>query len=148
LVGGLIGFGTADVFDLDIDLRHRGVTALAVAGSAVGVAVGDRLVRDTDFAVSHSILIDLAAVAGSLGATGVAYMATSPEVDGSANDPPYLMAAALGGAAGFALTYLALHDRPDWSPSRRVPRRAALAPQLGLLPMRTGPPGLSLSGRF
>jgi hypothetical protein len=149
LLGGLVGFGTADVFDMDIDLADRKVTALAIAGSALGVVAGDRLVRHTELSVSQSFLVDLATIAGSLGATGVAYLATSPDDDGTPVEPPFLMAAALGGTAAFAASYWALHDRPD-GPSSRPRRRAGAGPRLGLLPLRgdAGATGAALSGSF
>ena len=122
----LVGFGAADVFDLDIDLHDRRVTGLAIAGSALGVR-GRRPARAgaRSFTVSQSILIDLAAIAGGAGRdrrrlpADLARRRRRPR-----GARPYLMAAAVGGAAGFALAYWALHDRPAGSRAAGGPRQA------------------------
>jgi hypothetical protein len=142
-VGGLVGLGAADLFDLNMDFRDRRISTLAVVGSVLGLAVGDRLTRNTEFSPSQSMILDLAAVAGGLAATGIAYVVT-PQADDGSVDPPVVMTAALGSAAAFSLGYWALHDRPAGRP------RPRLAPQLGVLPTlgTRGERGLALSGRF
>jgi hypothetical protein len=143
LVGTFLGFGIADALGLQVDLQDRRVSGLSLAGTALGILVGDRLTRTTNFTVSQSMLIDLASVAGSLGATGVAYL-FSPQ---SGEDAvPYMTAAAVGAGAGFGLTYWGLRDVRRGSSGRNAAARAAVG--IGLLPTvgRRGEAGLALVG--
>jgi hypothetical protein len=146
LVGWLLGFGIADLFDLDLDLQDRRVSGLTFAGTALGIVVGDRLTRSTDFIVSHSMLIDLGTVAGSLGAAGFAFLLT-PQT-GEDYDTPFMTAAAVGAGVGFALSYWALRDQERSSAGAGGRAGARAAPRIGLLPTlgRRGETGVSLVG--
>ena len=149
-VGGVIGFGAADLFELDLDLRDRRVTGLALAGTALGVAAGDWLTRTTEFSVSQSILVDLATVAGALVATGVAYV-VAPQADDGRIDPPVALAAAIGGATASSPRLLdpgrCSRARPA---ARGRRRRREPARQVSVLPTvgGRGERGLAVVGRF
>jgi hypothetical protein len=148
LVAGLTGLGFVDLFDREVDFDRRAAPAVAVTTSALGVLAGDYLVRRTDFTVSQSMLIDLSAVSGALGAAGLAYLLLPERTENT--DPPLVIAAGLGGTAGFALAYWALADkaRPAPDPLRA---RGAQIPRLSVLPMfggAGGGQGLALAGTF
>jgi hypothetical protein len=156
LLGGLTGIGIADLFESDLGFDNRPVPLLAMAGSALGLFAGDRLVRQTELAVSESLLIDLGTFAGALGAAGLTYLLAPDNTDefpGGPDEfqPPYVLAAAIGGATGFALSYWSLHDRSSArGPRRGLSGRSRPRSNVALLPVlaKTGERGAALVGRF
>jgi hypothetical protein len=71
--------------------------ASAMAGSALGVYLSDRLVKDTDFTVGQATLNRLGTLAGALAGASLGVMTESGRVG--------VVGAAAGGIAGFAATY-------------------------------------------
>jgi hypothetical protein len=148
LLGVWLGVTANLVFDWNPetwDDEKKFFTSL-IAGGALGLVVGDRLVLDTDFSVTESVLLDLAMVAGGLGAAGLTYLLSG---DQDVGPEPFAVAAAVGGIAGFTGVYLAFRgDRsgrdPDDAKHAAAPRDVALLPVFG----RAGERGISLAGRF
>jgi hypothetical protein len=100
--GAATGLAIADLGS-DDDIPRLGI---ALAGSAAGLALGDRWVRDLDLTAGQSILIDAGTLAGAALGLGIAYLATSE--DGDDDSAPYTSAAALGALGGGAATFLAV----------------------------------------
>jgi hypothetical protein len=113
-----------------------------MGGGALGLLAGDWLVRDTDFSVGQSVILDLSVLSGALLGAGTAYLAAKQ------GQGPYLLASAMGGAAGFALSYWAYHDVPDSRASARLSHLggggAVVIPTAG----PGGERGLAVGGRF
>jgi hypothetical protein len=108
LLGAGLGLAANALFDWRPDQTDQKKFFLTLmAGSAGGLWLGDRLVRNTDFTVSESVLIDLASLGGALGGTGIAYLLTSESLGFSGK--ALLGGASLGGALGFGLAYVSLH---------------------------------------
>jgi hypothetical protein len=124
-LGAWNGAAVADLVHSDLSLDNRTFTGLAVAGGALGLLAGDRLVRHADFSAGESLLIDLGTVAGGLLGAGVAYLAVQ-------DDGPYLFASGLGGLVGFGLSYWITPGRIG-VPRQATPPYGALtfAPLLG-----------------
>lgn len=73
----------------------------ALAGHGLGVAVGNRLMVDEDFAFGEALIVASGQLAGAMMGLGLTYLA---DVDGDFNELPYLTAMAAGSAAGLVLT--------------------------------------------
>jgi hypothetical protein len=143
LLGGVAGLGIAESLKLDLEPDRRAVTGLALGASMLGAAAADRLVRPLDLSLAEAVLVDLSTLAGGLATAGLAYVLTS---DGS-DPPPFLLASAIGGVTGFALSYWAMLER---SSSRRHGRAAGAGPNVALVPLLSGEGerGAALAGRF
>jgi hypothetical protein len=141
LVGVLAGATTAAVGGYLEDSRPA-LATMTVAGG-LGLWLGDALVRNTDFGAGSAVLIDLATVAGGMGAAGVTYL-----VDSDGGPAEYLLASTLGAVGVGGLTYYALSDERASGP------RASRSPGWSLLPRFTpggrgrGQLGLSVLGAF
>jgi hypothetical protein len=138
VLGAWDGAAAADLGRTDLALDNRTLTALAMAGGALGLVAGDFLVRDSDFSVGESLLIDLGTVAGALLGAGVAYLAVQ---DGG----PTLFASGLGATVGFGVSYLIAPGRIGAShrPAGEL-GTLTVAPLLG----SPGTRGLALLGAF
>jgi hypothetical protein len=138
-LGAWTGAAAADLARTDLSLGNRTFTGLAMAGGALGLLAGDRLVRDADFTVGEGLMIDLATIAGGLLGAGVAYLAIQ-------NAGPYVFASALGGVGGFGLSYWLTPGHVGTAPDRGALPAAnlTLAPLLGV----RGAKGLALAGAF
>jgi hypothetical protein len=138
-LGAWNGVAAADLAHTDLSLGNRTFTGLAMAGGALGLLAGDRLVRDADFTVGESLLIDLATIAGGLLGAGVAYLIIQ-------DYGPYQFASGLGGLMGFGLSYWLTPGRVALAgrPRDRQAGTLTLAPLLGV----RGAKGLALAGAF
>jgi hypothetical protein len=142
LLGVWSAWGIADVAGTSIDLTNGAFTGALMAGGVVGLALGDRLVRNSDFSVGQSMMVDLAMISGGLLGAGTTYL-----FPGSDDSKPYVLASAAGSVAGFALAYWGFHDAPEGPAARRASRisgRVALIPTAGT----QGGRGLAVAGRF
>jgi hypothetical protein len=146
LVGIWLAAGVSGLTDHDRDFLafdQRAYTAALMGGGTMGLLIGDRLVRNTDFTVGQSLLVDLATMAGGLMGGGISYLAAP-----HAGSGPFALATALGGATGFALSYAGLRDRAESRTTRALSRLGgsgiALVPTVGPL----GDRGLALAGQF
>lgn len=80
------------------DINVRLVSGLMIAGTALGVFAGDRLVVGKDFKGSHATITTLATIGGGLLGYGVGLALQ--------NDQVSVAGAWIGAAGGFALSYL------------------------------------------
>jgi hypothetical protein len=143
LLGTWSAFGVADVARAHVALSNPALTGPLMAGGVVGLLVGDRLVRNTDFTVGQSMLIDLSMISGGLLGAGTTYL--FPGIDA---DKPYIMASAVGALGGFALAYWGFHDAAEGPAARRLShlsrRGFAVIPTAGT----QGHRGLAVAGLF
>jgi hypothetical protein len=139
LLGALAGVTNAALFDyLDSSRATLGTMAI---GSGLGLWMGDALVRNTDFPVGSAVLLDLALLAGGLGAAGLTYLVYSGGDEGT-----YFLAATLGAAGAGGFTYYALRD--ERAPPARAGQPAGWALLPRFTPGRAGHGGLTLLGSF
>lgn len=94
VLGAYSGIAAMDLSNVD---DEEPFVAAAMLGSAAGLYVADRLVRDTDFSVGQSILNRLGTLAGGLAGASIGVLAEDETIA--------LAGSALGAAGGFALTY-------------------------------------------
>jgi hypothetical protein len=144
---GLLGGWSAFTVTYVAEAKSKPMVAAVMAGGLLGLAAGDRLVVATDFTVGQSILVDLASLAGALAAAGTLYL-FSPE---DWTERPFLITSALGGIAGFGLSYWAMRDRAEDTVTAALSR--TVGPGKGafsLLPLLggQGERGLSVAGAF
>lgn len=105
------------------------IAAAALAGSALGAVLGDRLTARPDFQRDQAILIDLCTIAGGALALGGVYLADDDSRP--YGHETYTAWAAAGAAAGFAASYAAFSD--DALGERHTDgARLSLAPRIGL----------------
>lgn len=108
---------------------ERIVAATVLAGSAAGVVVADKLVRETDFSVEQALLVQLGTLAGGIAGAGVAALARG---EGKA----FAVLSTAGAIAGFGATFSAL--APAARAGTTDPRlRVQLSPH-GLLGLARG----------
>jgi hypothetical protein len=142
-LGVWLAAGVADVAGTSFELTNRAFTGALMAGGSLGLVLGDRLVRNTNFTPGHSMLVDLSMISGGLLGAGTTYLVTS-----GGDDRPYLMASALGATIGFALSYWGFHDAPEGPATRQLSQlarsRVSLIPTVGT----RGERGLALGGLF
>jgi hypothetical protein len=142
LLGVWLAIGVADLTRMDFDFDNRALMGMMMGGGTLGLAVGDRLVRNTNFTPGQSMLIDLSMISGGLLGAGTAYLVSKDD------DGPYLMASAVGAMVGFGLSYWGFHDSPESRTTRRLSglpgRGVTLLPTVGAHGQR----GLSLAGMF
>lgn len=99
LLGVFAGIMVTDWYNPD---GHKPFIAAAMAGSAAGLAVGDFLVRDTEFTNGQSVMVTLGTLAGMAVGLGVGNVTTSNVDD---NGRYLLTTSMVGSALGFAATY-------------------------------------------
>lgn len=104
----------AAVDDQTDDGSHaKSFAAATVLGSAAGLVVGDRLLRDRQLSSGDGLLVLAGHVAGGLGALGIMYLLQS-DSGGGDHEVAYLSAAAAGSVAGSWLTLRAVgNDAPE-----------------------------------
>ena len=139
LVGGLLGAGV-------LGKDEPGVGKGMLAGSAVGLLAGSYLGWGKDLSLRQSLLLDLGAVAGGIGA-GLA-VATQTE-----EPQPIALSAGLGAAVGLGVAYLLLSPGEQaQEPVPPVEFSLQFSPgSLGAAATRTSrpaPTSLLLQGRF
>jgi hypothetical protein len=106
---GLLGmFVTVPVLVWTESSDPRLVSGLMLAGSSLGLAVGDHLFADRGYDVGSALLLDLSVVAGGLVGFGAAAMSF---MSGS-NPGPTQTLVALGAVGGYVLTYFVLPPGP------------------------------------
>jgi hypothetical protein len=143
LLGVWSGWAVADAARTHIDLTNNAFTGALMAGGAVGLLVGDRLVKNTEFTVGQSMLVDLSMISGGLLGAGLMYLPP-----GSDSDKRFVLASAVGSIGGFTLAYWKLHDSPEGPVARHLSamtgRGMAVVPTGGAQGQR----GLAVAGRF
>jgi hypothetical protein len=138
--GGLLGTWCGATAALVLDVEgSKGIVSSLMTGSALGLGAGLYLVDGRSFSVGEAIVTDLSMLAGGLGAAGLLYLIAE------ADEPkPYFIAAAAGGALGYAFGFLA-HDATVGERAGRAPAvSVGLAPRLG----PAGERGVGVVGRF
>jgi hypothetical protein len=125
-VGMLLGTAIADVGNPD---DSRPYSAGLLAGSLAGLIVGDRLVAGREFTGGEGVLVHMGGAAGALMGLGVVALG-SPEGDNSST--AYWFGTAIGGAAGYALTYHQLARKAAARAAEGTSWRFELSPE-GLL---------------
>jgi hypothetical protein len=109
------------------DEAEQAIAASAVAGAAVGLFVGNRVLRRTSLSGGDGLLVLAGHVAGGLAALGLTYLLDDSE---DIDDTVYLATSAAGSAIGSLLTFRAVRGGgPDASgdASRRPARGSRLA---------------------
>jgi hypothetical protein len=140
LVGVLDAVAVASLFDTDDSATY---SAAALIGSAAGAYLGDRLVRDTDFRVGESLLLDFGTFAGAALGLGGAYLASSDDSD----ERLYLMAAGAGASIGFGAMYAFLAPDARRGQAERSAWQIQVMPQAllaGRLPAARGHDAVAL----
>jgi hypothetical protein len=132
-VGMLLATAIADMGNPD---GSEAYSAGLLAGSVAGLAVGDRLVAGREFTAGDGVLVRLGGLAGSLTGLGVVALG-SPEGDNSSS--AYWFGAAIGGAAGYALTYRQLARKAAARSAERTSWRFEIAPEGLMAAMGRGP---------
>jgi len=135
----------ATIVDWTNTSSSRAYVSALLLGGVGGTVLGERLVREKDYAVGQGFLLDLGTFAGALASMGTVYL-----ISGSDRSEVYLTSSVLGAAAGFTALYLTL-DAPATRrlAARLTPRgdtlsRVSLTPYLGANSTR----GLALAGAF
>lgn len=136
-LGGFIGLATVQT--LGPEEYTKASTAGALTGAALGLLVGDGLVRSTDFTFGQGVVVDLCTIGGGLLGLGISTFASG---DSELQRRLYWSLSALGSAGGYGIGYglsarsarTAATDRSSW--------------RLEVLPLppvaRGGHPGVSL----
>ena len=102
---GLLGVFAADMIADWFNPSDKTYVTAAMIGAPVGLALGDRLVANTDFNVGQSVIITLGMTAGAALGLGIVYVSSGGSGDhGTLN----LTSSMLGSAVGFATTYSSL----------------------------------------
>jgi hypothetical protein len=143
LLGTWLAFGVADVAHAHIALTNRPFTGALMAGGLAGMVLGDRLVRNTDFTVGQSMMIDLSMVSGGLLATGTTYL-----LAGNDSNKPYILASSIGAISGFALAYWGFYDAAEGPTSRRLSRLSVRGVSVIPTAGTQGQRGLAVAGLF
>jgi hypothetical protein len=99
---GLLGVYAAEMVTDWFKPGDNAYISAAMAGGVVGLALGDRLVANTEFTAGQSILNTTGMVAGAALGLGIAYVSTTNSSD---NDTYLLTASMIGAGLGFAGTY-------------------------------------------
>lgn len=126
LLGAEVGVPVAELTVGDSDRRGRRWAAGAVIGGVAGLAGGASFLGKKRFTPSQGLLMNAGQIAGGMVAVGATWLITPH----GGNELLYAGAAALGSAAGLALTYRALSvrerigARSDAAPGRRTVRRS------------------------
>ena len=87
------------------DEAEQAIAASAVAGAAVGLFVGNRVLRRTSLSGGDGLLVLAGHVAGGLAALGLTYLLDDSE---DIDDTVYLATSAAGSAVGSLLTFRAV----------------------------------------
>ena len=145
---GLLGaFATVPVLAWTNATDVRVLSGVMLAGSAVGLVVGDRLFADRNYGAGEGLLLDLGVAAGGLLGLGAAALGGTMTY---APAPVYTLAA-LGAVGGYVLTYCVLPSAPFGQRAEAPAVRlhvdpVALATQLPGTAQVFGPSGLGGSG--
>jgi hypothetical protein len=99
---GLLGAFVAEMVTDWFQPGDNAYISAAMVGGPVGLAMGDLLVRDTEFNVGQSVLNTLGMVAGGALGLGVGYVSSGNNSD---NTTLLLSSSVVGSALGFAATY-------------------------------------------
>lgn len=147
LIGGYMGLAAVRAVrgdDRDVGKAEAGG---AVAGTMLGIVVGQRLVSGRDFRTVHGTFISLGALGGGLLGAGIGYLLSED------SDVAILVPSAAGAVGGFALLYQSFAQT-----ARRVVERAGLEIRLypvalalargGRLPESARVPVASVTWRF
>jgi hypothetical protein len=135
-LGALEGAALADLGGVDLSLDDRTFTSLVMGGGVLGLVGGDLLVRQAEFSVGESLLIDLGTVAGALLGAGVTFLAIK-------DNGPYLFGSGLGAALGFGVsTWLTPGRTAGQRRHDGDPAALTIMPFLG----RHGARGIALAG--
>jgi hypothetical protein len=102
-LGAYIPLAVVDMTEPEDDKAY---TAAAMAGSVIGLGLGNHLVHAKDFTTGQGTLVNLGELAGGLVGLGVAYL-VSPDEGDEDNSALYLTSSALGATGGFWLMYRA-----------------------------------------
>ena len=135
---GLLGAQLALVpawaaFEKESEENEKPIIASMIAGSALGLWAGNRVLRDRSLAGGDGLLVIAGHVAGGLGALGVTYLLDG---GGRADDLVYISTSALGSAAGSLLTLQAVSGGSSRaSGSRQAGLDVEVTPITGLLPV-------------
>lgn len=104
------------------DAPERAAVATTMLGSAAGVVLGDRAVRETDFSVAQATLNRLGTLAGGLAGASLGVMAENGDVA--------LIGAAAGALLGYGVTYAVLaRDAREQRGERISSVRLQLSPE-------------------
>lgn len=140
-IGAATGLAIADlVSDEDNPLLIG-----SLAGSAAGLALGDRFVRGVDLSAAQSILVDTGTIAGAALGLGIAYLVSS---DGSDESEGYTSAAALGAIGGGGATFLAVRRAAARGDSRSGNLQVEFSPVALLAPHRSHQPPAAVQVRW
>lgn len=148
IVGALSGYAATDLAGGG-DASGRLFAGAGIVGSAAGIYIADRLVRNTDFSVGQAALNRLGTFAGALAGASLGVLAENGTVA--------LTGTALGAAAGYALTYAAHADDAPAGRGERIPSSAwefriqpqgLLAAGVGSRPESEPAPLFNVSYRF
>jgi hypothetical protein len=99
---GILGAFAAEMIADWFQPGDNAYITAGMVGGVVGLAAGDRLVANTEFTVSQSVLVTLGMVAGGALGLGVGYVSSGNSSD---NGTLLLTSSMLGSALGFAATY-------------------------------------------
>lgn len=142
-IGAATGLAIADLMsDKDNPLLFG-----SLSGSAAGLALGDRFVRDVDLSATQSILVDTGTIAGAALGLGIAYLVTS---SGNDDSEAYTSAAALGAIGGGGATFLAVRRAALRGDSRSGNLQLEFSPFALLAPHRSSqnPPAVQVRWTF
>jgi len=145
-VGAMAGMAIANI---DGDTETDPTLIGAITGSAVGLVVGDRLVRHTDVTFGNSVTNTLSTVAGGLVGMGIGALAGN---DYNSDRVFWAMSTA-GVAAGFFSSYKLIEERSRIASMWPEDLQINVAPMALVAPPSarkggTPPPAITLSYRF
>jgi hypothetical protein len=150
---GLLGLwmGATANYLLDWDPREssgsdKAFFATLMLPTMGGLVAGDVLVKDANFSVGQSLLVDLSMVAGGLGGAGITYLVVGDSVDSL---DPFFISSAAGALLGFGVSAWAFRDTAEGKSVAWLSRKLA-APQVAVLPLigRAGERGVAVGGMF
>jgi hypothetical protein len=99
---GLLGVFAAEMVTDWFNPEDKAYVTAAMIGGPIGLAIGDRLVANTDFNVGQSVLVTLGMVAGATFGLGVGYLSSGANSD---NGTALLTSSMIGAGLGFVGTY-------------------------------------------
>jgi hypothetical protein len=134
-LGGFVGLAAQQI--AAPDEWNKATTGITMAASAAGLAVGDRLVRGTEFSFGQSIIVDVGTIGGALFCLGIGTL--------SSNERIAWASTAAGGVLGYWLSYRGQSHAARRAGADRTSWQFDLAP---VPPTRLGAkPGVALTLR-